>query len=370
MNKASKVLVGLLVVAAGLGGAALALDAVLAVGPAGARLERMRGSAHYRDGVFVNLEPEAAFRFNWKDTKEQLFGEQQRKPRGVVPVRPLDPASLRQAPAPGLRATWLGHATVLIEIDGKRILTDPMLSPRASPFDFVGPMRTHAAPIALAALAGIDAVVISHNHYDHFDEATIRHLAAQGTVIVVPLGNGAYLERWGVPPAQIVELDWWQSHRLGALEIVATPARHYSNRSLFDMQALLWASWVIVGPQHRLFYSGDSGYAKAFGAIGRRFGPFDIAVVKIGSYGPGDFWHDIHMTPEESVQVSLEVGGRTMLPVHWLTFDLAIHAWDEPVRRALDAARARGVELATPQVGEAVVAGQPVPSTRWWEGVH
>jgi len=184
----------------------------------------------------------------------------------------MEPASLTAKPSNGLRTTWLGHASVLVEIDGIRILTDPVFSTRASPFQFLGPKRFHPPPIELDQLTGIDGVVVSHNHYDHLDETAVRHLAKQGTRFFVPLGVGTHLETWGVAQSQIEEMDWWQEARLGQMTIFASPNRHYSGRGLFDYKATLWASWSLIGPDHRLFYSGDTGYSKLFRQIGKRFG--------------------------------------------------------------------------------------------------
>ncbi|MFC4273121.1 MBL fold metallo-hydrolase [Sneathiella chungangensis] len=336
---------------------------------AGTRLARVEASPNYQDGAFVNIEPPAPFELDWGYVKAQFFGEEKRVPPGPIPVVTLAESYL-DGPAPeGLHVTWLGHASVLIEIDGHRVLTDPVLSERASPFQFVGPKRFHPPPLPLENLKGIDAVVISHSHYDHLDKATIRHLAGQGTEFFVPLGVGAYLEEWGVPAAQIHGLDWWETMPLGDLAIVATPARHYSGRGLFDYKETLWASWSILGPAHRVYYSGDSGYSKQFRAIGERFGPFDLNIVKVGSYGPGQSWLDIHMIPEDAVEVVRDVGGGPMLPVHWATFNLAIHDWDEPIRRAEKAAAEKGVTLLTPRPGETVDLAAPAASSRWWESV-
>lgn len=350
--------------------AALWLGWSLSADISGARLLRLQASPQYRNGSFVNVERQAPIEITWDYLREQFFGEQRREPTGNVPVIPMEPASLKAKPSIGLRTTWLGHASVLIEIDGHRILTDPVFSLRASPFQFIGPRRLHPPPIRLDQLTGIDAVVISHNHYDHLDEAAIRHLAAQGARFFVPLGVGAHMEAWDIPQTQIHEMDWWQEKKLGQLTVTATPNRHYSGRGIFDYKATLWASWSLIGPEHRLFYSGDTGYSKLFRQIGTRFGPFDLNIIKIGSYGPGASWRDIHMSPEEAIQVHLDVGGKRMLPVHWATFNLGIHAWDEPIERAVKAATLKNVRLLVPRIGETITAGQPFTNIRWWENVR
>lgn len=338
----------------------------------GARLARAQANPQWRDGRFVNLEPETPTRLSTMGDYlvRQFSGNEARQPPGPLPVVALDKAQLAAAPAAsGLRAAWLGHASTLVEIDGQRLLLDPVFSDVVSPLP-VGPHRFHPPPVALADLPTIDAVLISHDHYDHLDMDTVRFLARRGTRFFVPLGIGAHLERWGVPPAQVAELEWWQEQPLGALRIVATPTRHYSGRALDDRSATLWTSWSVLGPRHRFFYSGDTGAAKVFQDIGSRFGPFDMAFVKIGAYGPGQAWTDIHMTPEQAVQVHRDVRAQRMVPVHWATFNLAYHAWDEPIRRTVAAASTAGVELATPRLGEWVDAGQPPPVARWWEQVR
>jgi L-ascorbate metabolism protein UlaG (beta-lactamase superfamily) len=337
---------------------------------AGARLARALANPQYRDGRFVNLEPEAPSTTSLVEyTLRQFSGEEVRKPPAPVPVLAVDKMALQAAPPRGLRAFWIGHASTYVEIDGLRILLDPVFAERVSPLP-VGPGRFHAPPIALADLPRIDAVLISHDHYDHLDMDTVRHLAQRGSRFFVPLGIGAHLELWGVPPAQIEELEWWQERSLGNVRIVCTPTRHYSGRGLGDRSTTLWSSWSVIGAQHRFFYSGDTGYAKLFQDIGARLGPFNMAFIKIGAYGPGAAWTDIHMTPEQAVQVQRDVRARRMFPVHWSTFNLAYHDWDEPIRRAAAEAHRVGVELVTPRVGEVVDADRPFQSTRWWEAVR
>ncbi|WP_280154744.1 MBL fold metallo-hydrolase [Piscinibacter sp. XHJ-5] len=337
----------------------------------GARLERAMANPQYRDGRFINLQPEAptSLASLGDYVVRQFSGDEVREPPGPVPVLAVDKATLA-APAPdALRAFWIGHASVYVELDGLRLLIDPVFAEQVSPLP-VGPRRFHRPPIALADLPPIDAVLISHDHYDHLDMDTVRHLGARGTRFFVPLGIGAHLERWGIAPAQIEELEWWQQRTLGGVQFVCTPTRHYSGRGLSDRSATLWSSWSVVGPRHRFFYSGDTGYSAHFKEIGARLGPFDIAFIKIGAYGPGASWVDIHMPPEQAVQVHRDVRGKRMFPVHWSTFNLAYHDWDEPIRRAVAEARRTGVELVTPRLGEWVNADLEFRSTSWWEGVR
>ncbi|HEU5294662.1 MAG TPA: MBL fold metallo-hydrolase, partial [Burkholderiaceae bacterium] len=308
----------------------------------------------------------------------QFSGGEVREPPHPLPVVPVTAASLL-APSTGaagssppqrLRAFWIGHASVYIELDGVRLLVDPMFSDYASPFDF-GPKRFDPPPIALAELPPIDAVLITHDHYDHLDMRTVQELArGERTLFVVPLGIGANLERWGVAPQRIHELQWGQEQPVGGVRVVSTPSRHYSGRRFGDRNATLWTSWSLLGARHRVYVSGDSGYSDHFRAIGENFGPFDLAFVKIGAYGPGAPWLDIHMSAEDAVRAARDVNARRMFPVHWGTFNLAFHAWDEPIKRTLAAARAAGVDVVTPRLGEIVDADAPFTSTAWWESVR
>ena len=337
----------------------------------GARLERVRANPQFENGAFVNVQRQAPYSFDSLRTfvVGQMLGDEVRVPPAPIPVVTVDPAALAAAPAPGLRAFWIGHASVYVEVDGLRVLIDPVFSDHASPFA-IGPKRFHPPPIALANLPRIDAVVISHDHYDHLDMATVRHLAGRGTQFFVPLGVGAHLEAWQVPAAQIHEMEWWQEQTLGGVRFVCTPTRHYSGRGLGDYKATLWSSWSVLGPQNRFFYSGDTGFSQHFQEIGARLGPFDMSFIKVGAYGPGASWIDIHMTPEQAVQAHEEVRGGRLLPVHWGTFNLALHAWDEPIRRTVQAAAGKQVDLVTPRVGQMVVARQPFKSDAWWEAVR
>jgi L-ascorbate metabolism protein UlaG (beta-lactamase superfamily) len=350
---------------------AIALAHLKSVGGrvSGDRLGRITRSQHFANGKFHNLlaEHRTAPREALHQLEHGLFGAEQRVPPVPPPIVITHEFDYPALAPSALRIIWMGHASVLVEIDGYRILTDPVWSERASPVTWAGPKRFHQVPIALSALPKLDAVLISHDHYDHLDMTTTQALAARGTKFLVPLGVGAHLERWGVPPSQFTEMDWGEETHLGNLTIVAAPARHYSGRSPFRLNETLWSSWVILGPVHRVFYSGDTGYSDHFKRIGDNYGSFDVTLMKVGSSDPS--WVDIHMTPEEAVQAHLDVAGRVLIPVHWGTFNLAFHSWNEPIERTVAAATRNGVQLVVPEPGQIVDLKQPPPLDYWWRSV-
>ncbi|OMC40784.1 hypothetical protein A5740_23750 [Mycobacterium sp. GA-1841] len=325
-------------------------------------------SLQYADGVFVNIEPSAPgislSREEQRMLITEMFGSRgQSRPSGPIPL--ADPLEGEGGTAASAAVSWYGHSTALVEIDGYRVLTDPIWSDRCSPSRLVGPQRLHEPPLPLEALPAVDAVLISHDHYDHLDIDTVLGLArTQRAPFLVPLGIGAHLRKWRIPENRIVELDWNESHRVGDLTLVCTPARHFSGR-LFQRNTTLWASWAIVGPQHRAFFGGDTGYTKSFSEIGAEYGPFDLTLLPVGAYHPA--WPDIHMNPEEAVRAHLDVTDNGLLvPVHWATFRLAPHPWAEPVRRLLTAADPAGVQVAVPRPGQRVDPGSPAVDP-WWE---
>jgi L-ascorbate metabolism protein UlaG (beta-lactamase superfamily) len=335
--------------------------------PAGEWLQRAERSPHFSNSTFHNGEqvappsPTGGFLGMFR---HQVFGAEQRTPTRPIPVSRRTAADYAVAPASGLRATWIGHATVLLEIDGQRVLTGPIWSDRCSPSILVGPKRFFPPPIALADLPSVDVVVISHDHYDHLDMATVKALAARGTRFAVPLGLGSHLAAWGVPRAQISQLDWGDRLTVGNLTLVSTPAHHYSGRNPFHVNDTLWTSWAVLGPRHRVFFSGDSGYFDGFRRVAAKEGPFDLALIKIGASDPT--WQDIHMAPEQAVQVGEDVGAKLMLPVHWGTFNLAYHAWNEPADRVVAAAAVAHVALVMPRPGELVEPDHPAVIEPWW----
>ena len=286
-----------------------------------------------------------------------------RKPRCPLPVAGVDAAVLAGPASQRLQVTWLGHSTALIEIDGLRLLTDPVLGTRASPLPFAGPKRFTPPALAVDQLPPIDAVILSHDHFDHLDRGTIRALADRVGRFYTTLGVGRRLIAWGVDAGRVTELDWWQEASFGPLTLAATPAQHFSGRGLRDGNSTLWASWVVVGSAERLFFSGDTGMHAGFAEIGERYGPFDLTLIECGAYS--ETWPDVHMQPEQSIAAHRLLRGQTMLPVHWGTFDLAFHRWDEPAERIRALAAEQGVRLLQPRPGDTVRPDSTLQAP-WW----
>ena len=293
-----------------------------------------------------------------------LGGERRVPPHPLASLDPLD--AWTRKPSSGLRATWLGHSTVLIEIDGLRVLTDPVWGPRASPSSLIGPKRFQPVPVALKEMPPVDVIVISHDHYDHLDYPTIRTLAKTNIPIVTSLGVGAHLEFWGVDPARITELDWWETYTLpGAdLSVTAAPSQHFSGRGMKDRNATLWSSMVIRTPKHSVFFSGDTGLTTEYADILTKLGPFDLVMLEVGAFHPA--WGDIHLGPDNAVKALTLLGNPPFLPIHWGTFALAMHPWDQPAERLLNLAPSAGARLIMPRLGEPVEPAHAEKVTPWW----
>lgn len=324
-------------------------------------------SPQYTDGKFRNAAPRQAPGLG--KTLAIMWRFMTEKPADAVPaeppqVLPLTQADLLQAPD---RSLWrLGHSTLLLKLQGQFWLTDPVFSERASPFSFMGPKRFHAPPLSIDELPPITGVVLSHDHYDHLDYDAIQKLAPKVAHFVTPLGVGDRLIGWGVSAAKVQQFDWWQGTTIAGVKLVATPAQHFSGRSLSDGNRTLWASWVIQADDTRIFFSGDTGYFDGFKAIGERYGPFDLTLIETGAYDAQ--WPDVHMQPEESLQAHLDVKGRHLMPIHNGTFDLALHAWTDPFDRITALAAKAGVPLVAPVMGERLDIRQPALSQQWWKG--
>jgi L-ascorbate metabolism protein UlaG (beta-lactamase superfamily) len=329
----------------------------------GARRERMEHSPQWQDGHFENPQP--LFNDFGRSISAMFNASPVASPTQLpLATAPVDPRLWETPPATGLRVTWFGHSSALIEVDGARVLTDPIWSDRASPLTWAGPSRWYAPPVALEALPKIDAVVISHDHYDHLDHRTVVAMKDWDTTFIVPLGVGAHLESWGVPTARIVELDWWERTQVHGLDIVCTPSRHASGRTGIDKDATLWAGFALLGPKHRAYYSGDTGLFPAMKDIGARLGPFDVTLIEVGQYHSA--WPDWHIGPEQAVLAHQQLRGRVLLPVHWGLFSLAPHGWTEPMERVLAAAAKSGQRVLVPKPGESVEPEASPALAPWW----
>jgi len=333
----------------------------------GLRRERAHASKQFHDGAFRNpTGPRPGLKGNpLPILGEFFFGGRARVPSAPLPVEsPLD--AWTRPISSGLRITWLGHSTMLIEVDGLCVLTDPVFGDRASPVSFAGPKRFHRVPATIAQLPPLDAVLLSHDHFDHLCQSSMREIAKLRVPIVTSLGVGVHLESFGVEPSLITELDWWEEHTLpgGELSFTATPAQHFSGRGIGGRNTTLWSSWVVATKNRRLFFSGDTGLTDAFGEVSQRFGRFDVVMLEIGAWNQA--WGDIHLGPANALKAFEMLGGGTLMPVHWGTFDLALHAWDEPAETLLALAEPAGVRVLTPMLGRPFEPDHVERPHPWW----
>ena len=298
-----------------------------------------------------------------------FFGGRKRLPPGKIPVdNPL--ATWETEPATGLRITWFGHSTMLLESEGVRVLIDPMFADYASPVSFAGRKRFHPVPAKISELPPLDAIILSHDHYDHLANSSWKELAPLRVPVITSLGVGERLEKLGVDPSTITELDWWEKHTIagGRMSITAAPAQHFSGRGLNDRNKTLWSSWVFSTASKRVFYSGDTGLTDELADIGNKLGPFDLVILEIGASNPA--WAAIHLGPENALKAFRMLNGKTFFPVHWGTFDLALHTWSEPPETLLSLAEPQGVRVITPRVGQPAEPDSFDESIRWWRGMR
>lgn len=336
----------------------------------GVRLERIQNSKQFDGRVFRNTRPDRGPGLRgarWPLFQEYLLGKDQRVPEQRLPVDRPHEAWQRPVQS-GLRATWLGHSTVLLELDGVRVLTDPVFGDRVSPFSFIGPKRFHPVPATLAELPPLDVVLLSHDHYDHLCAPTMRALARGTVPIVTSLGVGARLERLGIAPERIIELDWFESATVRGLRLTATPAQHFSGRSTGDRNQTLWSSWVLQTDHHKVFFSGDTGLTDEFVDIGAAYGPFDLVMLEVGAFH--ESWGDIHLGPHNALLAHQMLGGGTLLPVHWGTFNLALHAWSAPGETLLELAAEQDTRVLTPRPGQVFEPLHLDGPTPWWRGLR
>ena len=327
----------------------------------------MHSTPHFNGKIYLNpvptemMKPGAFFK-----VMRQFW----RKHPGREPENVLGPFSvnlplLQELPSNTLRITWLGHSSLLIETGGKRFLTDPVWYNRVSPFKYLGPKRFFNNPLDLENLPRIDGILLSHDHYDHLDKKTILQLLKSNIPVITMRGVGKRLINWGVPASLVTELDWWEATQPAeGITITAAPARHFSGRWLNDRFKTLWGAFAIKTTSHNVFFGADSGYFDGFTTIGERLGPFDLAMLEIGAYNEN--WESIHMGPENAVQATLDLGNPLLLPIHWGTFNLAMHPWKEPVERLLAKAEKKGVSLVLPTPGETVTISGAAYNSRWW----
>ncbi len=332
-----------------------------------AQMKKIDRSKQYKRDKFVNYTPnglDMSFSNMLSTGWKFLVGGTDRTPDEELPVKQVDFKKITNAKNDELKVTWVGHSSQIINLDGIIVLTDPVFEKSTT---IMGPTRFNGdVPLNIDELPEIDLVVISHNHYDHLNAYTIEIIHSKVKQFVVPLMVGAELENFGVPRGKIIELDWWDEITLFENFLVAlTPTQHFSGRSIFDRNESLWGSFVIQGPHHKIYFSGDSGYFKGFKEIGDKYGPFDLTMMECGAYNKR--WQYVHMLPEESAQAHLDLRGKIMQPMHWGTFNLALHAWYDPIMRITKAADSLGIKLSTPIVGETITIDENLNTENWWE---
>lgn len=331
---------------------------------------KYNSSENYKNGAFVNrknVPEDLSFWETLKIARKFFFTK---VPNGVPPgnvaVETVD--SVQIADYQGkTRLIWFGHSAFLLQMEGKNILIDPMFGESPAPHPMLGGKRfSKQLPIALEQLPKIDAVIFSHDHYDHLDYESVLKLKDKVGLFYTPLAVGVHLRAWGIEPERIVELDWWQDIAHGDLEFVCTPAQHFSGRKFGNRQSTLWSSWVIRSASESIFFSGDSGYGPHFKEIGEKYGPFDFAMMECGQYN--ESWPDIHMFPEETVQAGKDVDAKVVMPIHWGAFKLALHAWTDPAERATAKAKALQIPLVIPKIGVPITLGHSEDSNSdWWK---
>jgi len=341
--------------------------AVFGAESSGEDLERILNSPQFINGRFRNQGRKRADMTLAKMPqlmRENNTGKVERKPKSKVEFLQRSKADFEILPEEALRITWFGHSAFLVEIEGIRLLFDPQLGRYAAPVPFAVRRFHKRVPLKPEDFPEIDAVIYTHDHYDHLDYRSVKALKNKVGHWITPLGVGAHLKRWGVDPNSITQLDWWEEISFKHLGIISTPNQDFSGRKFSWRDKTLWCSWVIQGTENKLFFNGDSGYYNGFEMIGEKFGPFDVCMMECGQYHY--MWKENHMTPEETAQAFLELKGKTMIPMHWGAFTLAPHSWTDPIERISHMAKELGFNLITPRIGESVIPGKHEPKEQWW----
>lgn len=328
-------------------------------------------SANFSENHFVNRE-KVEMNFTFGQFVENLFKFLRTQPNSVptkpLPVSHLDSSEVANYSSVSPRIIWFGHSTILLQISKKNILIDPMFGDVPAPHPWLGTKRfSKVLPLEIEKIPKIDAVIFSHDHYDHLDYGSIIKLKNKVKKFYVPLGLSSHLLEWGIESDRIFELDWWTETKLDDLQFVCTPAQHFSGRGLSNRNSTLWASWVIKSEENSIYFSGDSGYNTHFKEIGDKYGPFDFAMMECGQYN--EQWKQIHMMPEETVQAGLDVRAKLIMPIHWGAFKLAFHTWTDPVERLEIEAKRLGLPVTTPVIGVPIILSKPpiAPIGHWWE---
>ncbi len=344
--------------------------APLGTRPSDTDIERFAASKNYNaeKNQFENRLPGVMEAMNNRiysldSFKAWLDGPEQGRPPQLLPSHQPN-ISAFSAKDESLKIIWLGHSSFLLNMDGSIILVDPVFSQAASPISlFV--RRFQDPPIPLQALPPIDYILISHDHYDHLDMETIEFFIERETHFVVPLGVGNHLTGWGIPAERVTENDWWETASFADVTFIAAPAQHFSGRDGIHPNETLWASWIVQSAHHIIYFSGDSGYDTHFQTIGERYGPFDVVFLDSGQYN--ERWREVHMFPREAMQAARDLRAQFHFPVHWGMFELALHDWDDPIRRLAKLRDEHSVPQLTPQLGQVVQIPGDVPDQAWWE---
>lgn len=326
-------------------------------------------SQQFREGIFHNINDDVPQKRSFKEIVNlaiYFFTDDSPNKAPEKNIEVIQHDSTEIASFKATRLIWFGHSSFLLQTQGKNILLDPMFSQVAAPYDWLGRNRFNKEmPIKPVDLPTIDAVLFSHDHYDHLDYKTILEIKHKVKHFYVPLGLGVHLEEWGVPATQITELDWWQSAKLDNFEFTCTPSQHFSGRKLNNGQSTLWASWVLNTQKEKIYFSGDSGYANHFKQIGEKYGPFDLALLECGQYNMR--WSDIHMLPEQTAQAGVDLKAKMIMPIHWGGFQLALHHWKDPIRRVEQKAKELDLKIITPRIGQEIILDSTQQYARWWE---